>query len=90
MKTKQNNFARASALRITFSITLIFVSAILLTLAAVATPTLGNYPNTSLALSTDMTVTPDAPPTNTTSINVSTSTDFDGRGRRILRLAWCA
>ena len=32
---------------------------------AVATPTLGNYPNTSLLLSTDTTVTPDAAPTNT-------------------------
>ena len=78
MKTKPNNLASASALRITFSIALIFVSAILLTLAAVATPTLGNYPDTSLALSTDTTVTPDAPPTNTMSINVSTSTDFNG------------
>ena len=78
MKTKPNNFASASALRITFSIALIFVSAILLAIAAVATPTLGNYPDTSLALSTDTTVTPDAPPTNTTSINVSTSTDFNG------------
>ena len=42
------------------------------------TPTLGNYPDTSLPLSTDTTVTPDAAPTNTTSINVSTSTDFKG------------
>ena len=42
------------------------------------TPTLGNYPDTSLPLSTDTTVTPDAPPTNTTSINVSTSTNFNG------------
>jgi hypothetical protein len=41
-------------------------------------PTLGNYPDTSLPLSTDTTVTPDAAPTNTTSINVSTATDFDG------------
>ena len=78
MKTKANNFTRASALRITFSITLIFVSAILLATARVATPILGNYPDTTLALSTDTTVTPDAPPTNTTSINVSTSTDFNG------------
>jgi hypothetical protein len=44
----------------------------------VATPTLGNYPDTSLPLSTDTTVTPDAAPTNTTSINVSISTDFNG------------
>ena len=79
MKTKQNNFASASALQITFSIALISVFAILLVVAAVATPILGNYPDTSLALSTDTTVTPDAPPTNrTTSINVSTSTDFNG------------
>jgi FG-GAP-like repeat/FG-GAP repeat len=42
------------------------------------TPGLGNYPNTSLLLSTDTTVTPDAAPTNTTSINVSTSTNFKG------------
>ena len=78
MKTKQNNFARASALQITFSIALIFVSAILLASAMVATPILGNYPDTSLPLSADTTVTPDAPPTNTASINVSTSTDFKG------------
>ena len=46
MKTNQNNFARASALQITFSIALMFVFAILLALEAVATPTLGNYPDT--------------------------------------------
>ena len=44
----------------------------------VLTPVLGNYPDTSLLLSTDTTVTPDAAPTNTTSINVSTSTNFKG------------
>ena len=43
------------------------------------TPTLGNYPDTSIPLSTDTTVTPDATPTNTTSINVSTSTNFKGK-----------
>src|SRR5437762_10042310 len=43
------------------------------------TPTLGNYPDTSIPLSTDTTVTPDAAPTNTTSINVSTSTNFKGK-----------
>src|SRR4029077_9354212 len=41
-------------------------------------PTLGNYPDTSIPLSTDTTVTPDAAPTNTTSINISTSTNFKG------------
>jgi hypothetical protein len=55
------------------------------TLAAIcATPetanaTLGNYPNTTVLLSGNTTVIPDAAPTNTTSINVSTSTDFKGR-----------
>src|SRR5205814_2261268 len=42
-------------------------------------PTLGNYPDTSMPLSGDTTVTPDAAPTNTTSITVSTSTNFKGR-----------
>src|SRR5256885_821637 len=41
-------------------------------------PFLGNYPDTSLPLSTDTTVTPDAPPTNTTRMTVSTSTNFNG------------
>lgn len=41
-------------------------------------PTLGNYPDTSIQLSINTTVIPDAPPTNTTSINVSISTDFTG------------
>ncbi len=89
MKTKPNNFTRASALQITFSIALIFVFAILLATARVATPILGNYPDTTLALSTDTTVTPDAPPTNTTSINVSTSTDLTARWQAIRRQAWC-
>jgi hypothetical protein len=89
MKTKPNNSASASALPITFSIALIFVSAILLARAMVATPILGNYPDTSLALSTDTTVTPDAAPTNTTSINVSTSTDFNGTLEGDRRRAWC-
>ena len=44
----------------------------------VLAPVLGNYPDTSLLLSTDTTVTPDMAPTNTTSINVSTSTNFKG------------
>lgn len=46
--------------------------------SGVLTPGLGNYPNTSLLLSTDTTVTPDAVPANTTSINVFTSTSFKG------------
>src|SRR5438477_1205396 len=40
--------------------------------------TLGNYPDTSVPFSGDTTVTPDATPTNTTSINVSTNTNFQG------------
>src|SRR5438876_4631624 len=43
------------------------------------TPILGNYPDTSLPLSTNTTITPDAAPSNTTRINVSTSTNFKGK-----------
>ena len=46
------------------------------------TPTpqpLGNYPPASILLSTNTTVTPDAAPTNTTSISVATSTNFKGK-----------
>ena len=42
-------------------------------------PTLGNYPDISVLLSTDATVRPDASPANTTAINVSTSTNFKGK-----------
>src|SRR2546429_7535948 len=41
-------------------------------------PTLGNYPDTSLPLSGNTTVTPDAAPANTTSITVSTNANFNG------------
>ncbi len=41
-------------------------------------PQLGNYADTSVSLSGDTTVTPDATPANTTSINVSTDTNFKG------------
>lgn len=40
--------------------------------------TLGNYPDTSVTLSGNTTVTPDATPTNITSISVSTNTNFKG------------
>lgn len=69
--------SRASAIQI-MSITLIFAFGCLIARAAVETPILGNYPNTSLSLSTDTTVIPDAAPSGTTSITVSTSTDFKG------------
>ena len=47
---------------------------------AVANPTLGNYPDTSLPLSTDTIVISDAAALlNATSVNVSTSTDFNGK-----------
>src|ERR1043166_5851057 len=45
----------------------------------VMAPILGNYPRTSVSLSGDKTVTPTLAPTNTTSINVSTSTAFKGK-----------
>src|SRR5205823_7429339 len=43
------------------------------------TPMLGNYSATSIPLSGDDTVIPDTTPSNVTSINVSTSSDFKGR-----------
>ena len=42
------------------------------------TPTLGNYAATTLALSAQTTVTPDAAPTNTTTIQVKASSGFNG------------
>src|SRR5439155_1365985 len=45
----------------------------------VMAPILGNYPKTSVSLSADRTIAPDSAPTNTTSINVSTSTAFKGK-----------
>jgi hypothetical protein len=90
MKETDNNSTGASALQITVSIALLSVAAILLAIAVpidserpyeqnpLGGPTLGNYPNTTMSLSTDVTITPDAPPTNTTSINVSTSVNFNG------------
>ncbi len=41
-------------------------------------PTLGIYPATSIPLSGNVSITPDAPPTMTDSINVSASTNFIG------------
>ena len=89
MKKRQDESARGFALRITLSVALTCITAILLSSnfkagangnqATVAQPTLGNYPDTAMPLSTDTTVTPDAAPINTTSINVSTSTDFKGK-----------
>ena len=46
--------------------------------AADSITALGNYPNTSIRLSGDTTVTPDAAPANATSINVSTNSNFKG------------
>jgi probable HAF family extracellular repeat protein len=55
--------------------------AFLMTVTSTPTPipTLGNYLDTSISLSGEATVTPDTAPTNTTSINVSTSTNFKGK-----------
>jgi sirohydrochlorin ferrochelatase len=42
------------------------------------TPTLGNYPNTTLEVSQNTTVPPDAAPAGATSINVATTSNFKG------------
>jgi hypothetical protein len=86
MEKRRNNSHGASTLQIALAAGLIPISAILLVTAAPtntknasdSTTALGNYSNTSVLLSTDTTVTPDAAPTSTTSINVSTSTNFKG------------
>lgn len=44
-----------------------------------ATPTLGNYPSTSIPLSSDTTVIPDAAPTIASKMLVSASTSFKGK-----------
>jgi len=41
-------------------------------------PTLGTYPNTTVAVGANTTVTPSVAPTGATSINVSTNTNFKG------------
>ncbi|MGZ5434409.1 MAG: LamG-like jellyroll fold domain-containing protein [Pyrinomonadaceae bacterium] len=41
--------------------------------------TLGNYANTSVTLSDNATITPDSAPANATTVNVSTSTKFNGK-----------
>lgn len=43
------------------------------------TPTLGNYPDTSIPASADTTVTPDAAPGLSTRMSVSTTTNFKGK-----------
>src|SRR5438132_1318840 len=65
-----------------FLLTLSLTSLVLLSIIrgrAFSTTTLGNYPDKSVQLGANTTITPDAAPTNTTSINVSTSTNFKGK-----------
>src|SRR5438128_2583871 len=65
-----------------FLLTLSLTSLVLLSIIrgrAFSTTTLGNYPDKSVQLGANSTITPDAAPTNTTSINVSTSTNFKGK-----------
>src|SRR2546423_4004601 len=71
--------------RIFFILSILIAAAIMFVNANIAigqanmlTATLGNYPNTSVALSSDATITPDAVPTNTTSISAETATGFVG------------
>src|SRR5438874_4036917 len=90
MKRKRNSSTRALAFQITLSTALLSIPAVLLAITASTNsrsafeqnppvgPTLGNYPHTTTLQSTDTTVTPDAAPINTTSINVSSSTNFNG------------
>src|ERR1043166_198522 len=90
MKKRKNNSSRALALQITLPAVLLCIPVVLVAIAApiknrsgeqkpLGGPTLGNYPETTMPLSTDTTVTPDASPTNTTRITVSSSVNFNGR-----------
>jgi len=45
---------------------------------AAAAPTLGVYPNATVGVGANPIITPNAVPTGTTAINVSTNTDFKG------------
>jgi Calx-beta domain/FG-GAP-like repeat len=77
---KTNTASRGTALpRTFFKFLLCSAAAALWAMPGTANATLGNYPNTTVQLSANTTVTPDAVPTNTVSINVSTSTNFKGR-----------
>src|SRR5690242_10881233 len=59
---------------------LLFCVALLLSSSAAAArgQTLGNYPDQTVIVGGNTTVSPDAAPTNTTGINVSTVCDFKG------------
>ena len=77
---KKNTASKAAALpRAVRKLLLCGSAAALWAMPGTANATLGNYPNTTVQLGANTTVTPDAAPTNTVSINVSTSTNFKGR-----------
>ena len=90
MKKRRNSSHRASTLQIALSSGLIPIAVVLLVIGAPtetknirrydpdSSRALGNYPDASVLLSGNTTVTPDVAPTNTTSISVSTSTNFKG------------
>jgi hypothetical protein len=63
---------------LTLSLTLVALLSIIRGRAFSPVP-LGNYADTSVQLGANTTITPDAAPTGTTSVNVSTSTNFKGR-----------
>jgi FG-GAP-like repeat/Putative Ig domain len=77
VKTKTT--ANAGALPRASCTLLLCAAAALWAMPGTANAALGNYPNTTVQLGGNTTVTPDAAPTNTTSIDVSTSTNFKGR-----------
>jgi len=64
-----------------------FGAQVAMLMQAGSAPTLGNYPDTSLSLSTDTTLTPDATPTNTTRINVPPQLTSRASWKVILRRA---
>jgi hypothetical protein len=77
VKTKKASTAALP--RAFFKLLLCGAAAALSAAPGTANGALGNYPNTTLQLGANTIVTPDAAPTTTTSINVSTTTDFKGK-----------
>ena len=77
---KTNTASRVTALPRAFCTLLLCGAAVALcAMPETARATLRNYPNTTVQLGANTSVTPDAAPINTASINVSTSTNFKGR-----------
>lgn len=89
MTIRKNRRAPEGSVTLLLALSLLSLSAVFFAASFRASPqksrladtskdALGNYPDTTLPLSSNSIVTPDAPPTNITSITAFTSTNFKG------------